>query len=428
MHHITLKNGLRVLLNPIKGTDTVTALVFVRIGSRYESLSMNGVTHFVEHLMFKGTQRRPNTQKITRALDAIGAEFNAFTSKCVTGYYIKSDRKALPLSLDILSDMLFNSKFDEKEINREKGVIIEEINLYRENPIHHVEDLIEEALFDGHVLGRNVVGTHKTIKEMPREEIYKYYKSNYSPSNMILVVSGNIDSHARTMIEKCFGRKKSEKDCRAKFEPFVGRKDSKLAPHVRIQTKKTEQIQITIGFPSYGIDDDRNAALSLLSIVLGGNMSSRLFIQVRERRGLAYRVGTDMEAYEDVGYFIVRAGLDQKRLPLAMKTIMNELRSVARSGITNEELKDAKTFLHGQVAIQMEDSFHQAEWYAKQKMFHQKVRSPHDFLKIIDTQSVLDVKRVAKEVIDFSKMGIGVVGPYEDRDDFLRRAKLMANG
>ncbi len=420
MHHFTLKNGLRVLLTPIKGTDTVTALIFVRIGARYESVQMNGVSHFVEHLMFKGTQRRPNTQKITRALDAIGAEFNAFTSKCVTGYYVKSDRKALPLSLDILSDMLFNSKFDEKEINRERGVVIEEIKLYRENPMHHVEDLIEEALFDGHVLGRNVVGTHKTITEMQREEIYKYYKTNYSPSNILLVVSGNIDSHARAMIEKCFGRKKAEKDRPAKFEPFVDLKDSKLAPHVRLQTKKTEQIQITIGFPSYGMDDDRNVALSLLSIVLGGNMSSRLFIQVRERRGLAYRVGTDMEAYEDAGYFIVRAGLDQKRLPLAMKTIMNELRAVARVGITKEELKDAKTYLHGQVAIQMEDSFHQAEWYAKQQMFHRRMKSPHAFLKQIDSQTASDIKRVAKEVINFSRMGIGVVGPYKNREEFLR--------
>lgn len=424
MHSFTLKNSLPVLLVPIKGTETVTALVFVRVGSRYESPELNGASHFVEHLMFKGTQRRPNTQKITRALDAIGAEFNAFTSKIVTGYYIKSDRKSLHLSLDILSDMLFHSKLDEKEINRERGVVMEEINMYRDNPMHHVEDLIEEALFDGHVLGRNIVGTHQTIKEISREEINAYHKIYYIPSNMLVVVTGNIDMHAKSLIEKCFGGKKVIKDLSKSFEQFIDRNDPKSAPYVRIQIKKTEQIQLAIGFHSFGIGDDRNAALSLLSVVLGGNMSSRLFIQVRERRGLAYRVSTDIEVYEDIGYFVVRAGLDQKRLSLAVKTIMDELRSVVRIGISKEELKEAKTFLHGQTAIAMEDSFHQAEWYAKQKMFHRKMRSPQAYLKQIDAQTVSDVKRVAKEVINFSRMGLGVVGPYKNREEFLKKAGL----
>lgn len=424
MQNFLLKNGLRVLFAPIKGTDTVTSLIFVKIGSRYESPKLNGVSHFVEHLMFKGTKRRQNTQKITRALDAIGAEYNAFTSKYVTGYYIKSDRKSLPLSLDILSDMLFHSKLDEKEINRERGVVIEEINMYKDNPMHHVEDLIEEALFEGNTIGRNIVGTHKTITEMTRAEIFDYYKKNYSLKNMLLVVSGNINSDARKLIEKTFGKWKSTKEKFDSFEPFVDRNDSKKSPHVRIQTKKTEQIQIAIGFPSYGIADDRNVPLSLLSIVLGGNMSSRLFIQVRERRGLAYRVFTDIEPYDDMGFFCVRAGLDQKRLPLAMKTIIRELRSVVKDGITKEELKDAKTYCHGQLSIQMEDSFHQAEWYARQKMFHHKMQTPHEYLGQIDKQSVADVKRVAKDVIDFSKIGIGVVGPYKNKEEFLKKAGL----
>ncbi len=422
MKKLTLKNGLRVLFAPSEGTDTVTVLVFVRVGSRYEYKKINGASHFIEHLLFKGTKRRPTAQHISRTLDAVGAEFNAYTDKFVTGYYVKVDRKALDLSLDILSDMIFASKFDDKELNRERNVVIEEINMYRDNTMRHVEDLLEQAMFQGSTLGWNIAGTPKTMTDMPRSEILDYYHSYYQPSNMVLVVAGNIDAKARTTMEARFGKSKSSRTL-STFAPFVA-KPSLNIPAVGLQTKQTEQIQIAIGFPSFGIDDARNAALSLLSIILGGNMSSRLFVQVRERRGLAYFVRASNGPYDDVGVFSIRAGLDKKRLPLAMETIMKELRSVVKNGVTSQELKDAKTFLHGQLSIRMEDTFHRAEWFARQEMFQKEMETPQSYMKKVDALSIADIKAVAKQVIDFSRMSLAVVGPYKNREDFLKKAGL----
>lgn len=422
MQKFSLKNGLRILFAPSEGTETVSVLVFVRVGSRYEYKKINGASHFIEHLLFKGTKRRPTAQHISRTLDAVGAEFNAYTDKHVTGYYVKVDHKAFDLSLDILSDMIFSSKFDAKELNRERNVVIEEINMYRDNPMRHVEDLLEEAMFPGSTLGWNIAGTPQTMTDMPRTEILDYYHAYYQPSNMVLVVAGNIDAKARARIEHWFGQKRHAQSL-APFIPHVTRRP-RPGPCLGIQTKHTEQIQLAIGFPSFGIDDDRNPVLSLLSIILGGNMSSRLFVQVRERRGLAYFVRASNGPYDDVGVFSIRAGLDKKRLPLAMETIMKELRVVVQNGVTQQELKDAKTFLHGQLSIRMEDTFHRAEWFARQEMFQKEIQTPQSYMKKVDAFTAVDVKVVAKEVIDFRKMSLAAVGPYKNREDFLRKAGI----
>jgi len=424
MQHYTLKNGLRVLLAPAKGTDTVTAVVLVRVGSRYEYQKLNGASHFIEHLMFKGTKRRPNAQAISRTLDAIGADYNAYTEKHVTGYHMRVDRGSLGLALDMLSDMVFHSKLDPTELNRERNVVIEEINMYQDNPMQHVEDLIEEAMFDGNTLGWNIAGTSETMTKMPRKEILAFYHQYYQPSNMVVVVAGNIDNTVKALIEKRFGMIKDTGETPAMFAPFIQPTASAEAPFVRLQTKETEQIQLAIGFPSFGVDDARNPALSLLSIILGGNMSSRLFVQVRERRGLAYFVRASNHLYDDVGTFLVRAGLDKKRLPLAMKTIMEQLKSVVKNGVTALELKNAKTFVHGQLSIQLENSASRAEWLARQFLFQKTVHDSQDYLKRIQRVTSPDMKRVAQEVIDFSKMSLAVVGPYKDREDFLKNAGL----
>ncbi len=424
MQTIQLQNGLRVLLAPSEGTNTVTVLVLVRVGSRYESKKVSGVSHFIEHLLFKGTKKRPTAQHISRALDMLGAEFNAFTDKHVTGYYIKVDQSALTTALDILSDMIFHSKFDPKEVNRERSVVIEEINMYQDAPMRHVEDLLEEAVYAGTTLGWNIAGTPKTMKDMKQEDILSYYKEYYQPSTMVIAVAGNFQKDASSLIEKYFGSAKDAKIPPTPFVPFANKNRLGDAPYVRIQNKKTEQIQVALGFPSFGIDDQRNVALGLLSVILGGNMSSRLFVEVRERRGLAYFVRAANSVYDDVGVYSIRAGLDKKRLPLAMKTIVSELKKVTRTGVTAEELKNAKTFLHGQLSIRMEDSFDRAEWFAKQAMFKEIRLTPQEYLVLVDMLTSDDLKRVAKEIFVMSRMSVAVVGPYKTREEFLKKAGL----
>ena len=285
----TLDNGMRVMLAPVNGTDTVSVLVLVRVGSRYEYAKINGASHFIEHMMFKGTKRRPTAQHISRALDAVGADYNAFTGKNVTGYYVKVDKSHLELGVDLIDDMLFKSKFDASEMNRERGAIVEEIHMYEDNPMMHVSDLLEREMFDGSTLGWEIAGTPKIIKEIDRDEMYAFYKKYYQPSNMLLVVSGNIDRRVKGWIEKRFGSHKDGKESVDGFETLELPALTKR-PRARVQTKSTEQIQLAIGFPSFGTQDPRNPAVTLLANILGGNMSSRLFTEVRERKGLAYFV------------------------------------------------------------------------------------------------------------------------------------------
>ena len=235
----TLDNGLRVILAPVVGTDTVSVLTFVRVGSRYEYQKINGSSHFIEHILFKGTKRRPTAQHISRALDAIGADYNAFTGKNLTGYYVKVDKSHLELGIDIIDDMLFASKMDADEMNRERGAIVEEIHMYEDNPMMHVSDILEEVMFEGSSLGWEIAGTPKIIQEVDRDEIHTFYKKYYQPSNMVLVVSGNIDRKVNTWIEARFGKRKNSKEELTGFESFI-----QHAPHnkplARVQNKETE--------------------------------------------------------------------------------------------------------------------------------------------------------------------------------------------
>ncbi|KKW31296.1 MAG: Peptidase M16 domain protein [Candidatus Uhrbacteria bacterium GW2011_GWA2_52_8d] len=423
MTQLTLQNGLRVLLAPVNGTDTVSVLVLVRVGSRYEPAHLNGSCHFIEHMMFKGTRRRPTAQHISRTLDAIGADFNAFTGKNYTGYYVKVDKSHLELGLDIIDDMIFASKMDAEELNRERGAIIEEIHMYEDNPMMHVSDLLERVMFDGSTLGWEIAGTPKIIREVDRDEMYAFWKKYYQPSNMVLVVSGNIDKRVQRWIEETFGTRKSMHKSFDGFADFVLHTPHKK-PLARVQTKPTEQIQLAIGFPSFGMQDPRNIALTLLGVILGGNMSSRLFVEVRERKGLAYFVRVANDAYEEVGNFMIRAGLDKQRLDVAVTTIMREVRKIVREPVTAKELRDAKAYIRGQMAIRLEDSYERAQWFAREKMFQKSVRTPEHYLKMIEKITLKDVRAVAGSVLDLKQMSLAAVGPFKNGDDLLKKAKL----
>ncbi|MCR4314649.1 MAG: insulinase family protein [Candidatus Uhrbacteria bacterium] len=423
-NQFTLDNGLRVLLTEVNGTDTVSVLVLVRVGSRYEPAHLNGACHFIEHMMFKGTRRRPTAQHISRTLDAIGADFNAFTGKNYTGYYVKVDKSHLHLGLDIIDDMIFASKMDKDELNRERGAIIEEIHMYEDNPMMHVSDLLEEVMFDGSTLGWEIAGTPKIIREVDRDEMFNFWKEFYQPSNMVLVVSGNINAKGKKWIQETFGKRKSTQKTFGSFTDFAPHK-SHRKPLARVQNKPTEQVQLAIGFPSFGMQDPRNPALTLLGVILGGNMSSRLFVEVRERKGLAYFVRVANDAYEEVGNFMIRAGLDKKRLDVAMATIMKELRKIIRSPVTAKELRDAKAYVRGQMAIRLEDSYERAQWFAREKMFQSRIRTPEHYLKAIESVTLAEVHRVAKNVIDLSQMSLAAVGPFKDGNDLLRKSKLV---
>lgn len=412
-----LKNGARVLLAPFEGTEAATLLVLFKVGSRNEDLKVWGGSHFIEHLMFKGTKRRPETVDISRELDRYGAEYNAYTGKDLTGYYVKIAGDKIPVAVDLLHDMLFNSVFAPAEMTREKKVIIEEIKMYEENPIMHLEDILEEAMFNGHTLGRNIAGTAESMTAMKRNDVIKYRDLYYVSENMVIVVAGKYAPDIMERLEKTFGKVKHGK--RHIFED-VYLDNQKKGVRVRRQYKDLKQIQVALGFPIPGRMHEDMYALRLLAIILGGTMSSRLFIEVREKRGLCYTVRAGTDAYDEVGTFTIRAGLDATRLSLAAKTIVNEVKKVRKSGVTAAELKMAKDNIRGGLMLRLEDSSDRAEFYGRQELFENSVETPDERIEKYMKVTVADVERVAKQYLDFGKLSIAAIGPYKNDKELLK--------
>ena len=417
-----LKNGARVHLVPVDGTLATTLLVLFKVGSRNEQMKVWGGSHFVEHLMFKGTKRRPKTIDISKELDRYGAEYNAYTGKDLTGYYVKIESGRIDLAVDLLHDMLFHSKFDAIEMKREKGVIIEEIKMYEENPVMHIEDLLEEAMFDGHVLGRNIAGTAKSMLAMKRQDVVNYHHEYYAPENMVIVMAGKVPKNAMKMIENRFGRI-AKKEVKRIDEPFATIASAKIV-RVRIQNKPVEQVQVAMGFPTPGRAHKDMEALKLLSTILGGTMSSRLFIEVREKRGLCYHVRAIVDGYDDVGVFAIRAGLDAKRLKEASKVIRAEIAKVVKNGVTAKELAMAKDNVRGAMMLQLEDSSASAEFVGRQELFLKEASTAQERMARFDAVTRADILRAAREVLDVKQLSVAGIGPFASEEAFLKELGL----
>ncbi|MDD3284296.1 MAG: pitrilysin family protein [Patescibacteria group bacterium] len=394
-----------IFYKKLNDTQAVTVLVLVKTGSRYENDKNRGVAHFIEHLLFKGTKKRPNSLSITKELDGIGAEYNAFTTKDKTGYYIKASKENLELALDILSDMLFHSKFDLKEINRERGVVLEEFNMYFDNPIMFLDDLLEASIFDKHSLGKLTLGEKEIIKNIKRDEILKFYKKYYKPENMIIGVAGNFSDDIEKIVKKYFkitnfGTKKT-------FDLF---KSSQEELRLSCMNKDTDQIHVAIGFLSVSCFDKDFYSLKLLSIILGANMSSRLFVRMREQLGLCYYIRSNSDNYEDTGAFSITAGLDKNKIESAISNIFLEIEKIKAKKVSQEELKRAKEFLKGKLVLKMEDSENVVDWHCERLLFYNKDMSVEDMISNFNKISSDDILKIANKIFKKSKINIAIIG------------------
>lgn len=414
---LKLPNGLSLVVAPVKGTKAATFLAMVPIGSRYELPKISGASHFVEHLMFKGTKKRPTSLDISRELDAAGAQFNAFTSKDYTGYYVKIDGAKSGLALDILSDMLFHSKFEAAEIKREKGVILEEIKMYEDNPATAVNSLFEKLFFGRHPLGRDIAGTKKSVAGVSRRELLDYYQRAYRPANMVLVAAGNIKSDLLGKVKKYFGRTRAEAGGKKISKKDFVQFSKKQIPIARlsVEKRKVDQANVIIGFPGLSHNDRRRYALAVLLNILGGGMSSRLFVEVREKRGLAYRVRANADAFRDCGLVCVEAGLDARRLGEAMATIKNEFKKISQKPVSAKELADAKTNLAGHLALAMEDSSVQANWFASKFWFEGNLENYETEIRRLKKVTVGQVLKLAREIFKEKAMRLAVIGPLNKK-------------
>lgn len=321
-----LKNGLRIITAPMKDTQTATILVMVGVGSRYEEDKEAGISHFIEHMMFKGTKKRPNTQIIANELDSIGGTFNAYTGKNRTAYYAKADSKHIDKIIDVISDMYLNSKFESKEINRERGTIIQELNMYEDMPMQSIDDVFESLLYGKQKLGREIIGNKKTLLEMKRKDFLNYISRFYVANDTVVCIAGNIsEKNAIDKVRKYFSKMK-----RKEKPVFDEVKENQKNSKVKIKYKKTDQTHLMFGVRAFNNKHEDKYALSLLATILGGNMSSRLFINVRERQGLAYYVRTGTELYQDVGYLSTQCGVEHKNLGKTVETIMKEYKKISK--------------------------------------------------------------------------------------------------
>jgi len=409
-----LKNGVRIITVPMKATKTVTVLVMVGTGSKNENEKNRGISHFLEHMFFKGTKKRPTTLDISKELDSIGGVYNAFTGKECTGFWAKVDNKHCDLALDVISNILLDSKFDSAEIKREKGTILEELNMYLDNPIMQVSDLFENLLYKNQPLGYDIIGNKKTISSVIRKDFIDYYKKHYTGDNTVIAIAGNFnEKEIKSKIKKYF-KITRKNTAESKNKTY----DKQNKPMALIEYKKTDQTHLCLGVRGYDINHKDKYILNILSVILGGNMSSRLFISVREKNGLAYYVHTSTEAYKDVGYFVAQAGVNNEKCLEAIKIILDEFKKVKEEKISAEEIKRAKDYLKGQAIISLESSNSVASFFAGQELDTGKILTPEEKFAKIDAVTADDLRRVAQDIFVDNKLNLALIGPFKDKKKF----------
>jgi predicted Zn-dependent peptidase len=417
-----LPNGLRVLTIPMSSFESATVMIMVGAGSRYENKQNSGISHFLEHMAFKGTLKRPTAMEISSLIDGMGGEFNASTGKEVTAFYIKSQADKIELSLDVLSDMLTNSKFDPEEIGKEKGVIIEEINMTEDNPMRDIGDVYERLIYGDTPLGWNIAGEKEIIKKTTREDFLKYMKSLYSPHNITVVFAGGIDDNKTIDLAKKYLGKMIRFDTLS----YIKYEDQQEKPKLFIKNKKTEQAHLAIGFRTVKGDHPDKYPLEVLAAILGGGMSSRLFHEVREKRGLGYYIFTSADHYLDVGSIVTMAGVDPKRIQEAITVILDEHKRIQNSKfkIQNSELKKAKEYLKGHMVLGLENSRSVAYYYASQELLEEKIDNPDEIMKKIDAVTIEQIEDVAKKYFIEKGLNAAIIGNFEDRQSFENLLKL----
>ncbi|MGB9707643.1 MAG: M16 family metallopeptidase [Microgenomates group bacterium] len=408
----SLKNGLQVVLIDTEAFPTLTTLLLVGAGSRYENEKNNGIAHFFEHMAFKGSKKYPSSLLISSTIEGLGGVFNAFTAKDHTGYWIKGTTQHFETIIDVLADMIQHPLLKEEEIEREKGVIIEEINLYEDTPYRKVGDYFEALLYKDNPLGLEIAGTKKTVKSFTRQTFLDYIKNLYHPKNGLLVVAGGLGQikNYLKIIEEKF--KTWRNGGKAEFIPV---KENQEKPEIFVKTKKTEQAHFCLGYRAFSFNDERKYALSLLAAILGGGMSSRLFIEVRERRGLCYYISTSKEQYADCGYLVTQAGVtnDLEKVNLAIDLILKEHEKIAKGDLKKEELKKAKEFLKGRLLLSLEDSFQLASFLGTKKLLQNKIETPEEVVAKLEKVKAEEIIDLAREIFIPSKLNLSIIGPFE---------------
>ncbi|MBD3244486.1 MAG: hypothetical protein GF335_00650 [Candidatus Moranbacteria bacterium] len=405
-----LKSGLTLVTVPIPGIKSVTIMSLFGVGSKYEKKDKMGISHFIEHMLFNGTKKRPTPKELSETLDQIGGQYNAFTGKEYTGYYVKVGYQYFDLGLEWLFDILNNPKFEKRMIEKEKKVIIEEINMYEDTPMQHIHDIFESLIFCGNAAGRDIIGNKKTVSEITKKDLLEFKNRNYRSKNCVLCISGKFDKRIEKKVIDHFSKLKSSKKALSKLGKI---KQDQKRPRIKIKTKKTDQSHCILGFRAFDMFDKRRYELNIICTILGGGMSSRLFSEIREKRGLAYYINSNVELYLDSGYICGQAGLDTKNLAEALKVMLAEFKKMVEGKFTAKEVKKAKNYIKGQTLIAMESSNSQAMYYGSQMLLKKNIESLSEKFAQIDKVKKADIIKTAENLFKPQNLNLAVIGPVK---------------
>jgi len=415
-----LSNGTRFISVPMPASPTVTVMVWVEAGSKYETKELNGVSHFLEHFLFKGTAKRPKPSDISRELDALGAQYNAFTGQESTAYYAKAHKDKADKILEIVSDMFLNSTLPEAELPKEKGVIIQEINMYEDEPMRHVQDVFMELLYEGQPAGWSIAGSKESVAGLTQKHIADYRKKHYVPEATTVVVAGAFNEVlVEKQVQDIFGKIPS-----AKKPEKLAVTENQKSPAILLQHKKTDQAHLVLGVRAFSAFDKRLPALRVLSSVLGGGMSSRLFMKLRDELGLCYYVNSSPDLYTDHGIFQVSVGVDTARVPDAVKAIMAELGKFLESYVPEAELRKSKDFLVGNLYLSLESSDELAQFIGSQEIIRKDLESPEKIAADIEKVTSEEILQLARQIFKTESLNLAIVGPFKDKKVFLPLLKF----
>ncbi len=415
---IKLKNGLRVIIVPLPNLESATVTIWVGTGSRYEPKNVGGISHFLEHMVFKGSKKRPSAKAISTAIDSFGGEFNASTSKEWTNFYIKARVGKLETAVDVLSDMVLQPLLKVDDIEREKGVILEEMAMYEDTPMSKIGDYFEQLIFAGGSLGRDIIGTKETVKKIDKDDFIRYRNKHYSGKNIVVTIAGGMtQAKAVALSNKFFSEIKTKSE--TKITKFV---NNQKKPKLFLKSKKIEQAHLILGFLGNPRGHKDRFSEAILASILGGGMSSRMFTEVREKRGLAYAIGTSSDHLLDTGYLSTYAGVDVKRVNEAIAVMLEQYYGISggKFPISNKELKKAKEYIKGHMALTLENTKNINGFFGIRELLDEEIETPEEVFAAVDKVTVEEVVAVAKKFFVPERLNLAIIGPYKNKERFAK--------
>jgi predicted Zn-dependent peptidase len=419
-----LKNGLRIITSKMPGMKSVASIILIGAGSRYENKNNNGISHFLEHMFFKGTKKRPTAKQISETIEKIGGQFNAFTSIDHMSFWTKVPKKHFKLGIEFLSDLVLNSLIESKEIEKEKGVILEEINMYLDNPQSYVSILIHQLMWKNQTLGFDPLGKKEIIKKITQKDFVKYIQNLCQPSNMVVSVAGDIE-HRQIVeeVEKIFNKIKNNPT-----KKIIKTKDCQSKPQILLYKKDTDQAHLCLSLKSneFFYNNSQKTVYQILNTILGGTMSSRLFTEIREKKGLAYYIYSSLDYFNETGALIVSAGLNINKINLAIKIILKEFNKLKNIKLSKVELNKIKEYLKGNMILETDDTNFICNWYGIKELFSpQKIQTLEEKIAEIEMVTINDIQKAAKKIFKTSKLNLAIIGNLsENKKNLLSLLKI----